>query len=133
MGTEGTACVDELLRGSGPLGCWFVIGIHDVKTDVPFEDLCHQGIDGAAACGDRMEDIRAIRLALDCVLDVAHTLDNQRFELRQISSYFFVTSGKVFEVGKKRGINGLGVDIGLEIHRLASQQVTAFSGFGIDE
>jgi hypothetical protein len=59
--------------------------------------------------------------------------DDQRFELRQISAYFFVTSGKAFEVGKKRGVNGLGIDIGLQIHGPARQQITAFSGFGIDE
>ena len=74
-----------------------------------------------------------VLVTLDSVLDATHALDDQRFELRQISGYFFVTSGKPLEVPKKGGINGPGVDIGLQMHGLASQQVTAFSGFGIDK
>jgi hypothetical protein len=112
------------------------------------DDRCASGDSGSQASGDladlvhdpfaivRRADRRSRSLVLvtfDCALDATHALDDQRFELRQISGYFFVTSGKALEVGKKRGINDPGVDIRLQIHGLAGQQVTAFSGFGIDK
>ena len=61
--------VDQLLRGSGLFGCRIVVGIHDMESYVPVQDLRHQGIERAPACGNRVQDFRAVSLSLDRMLD----------------------------------------------------------------
>jgi hypothetical protein len=53
-----------------------VIGIYDVKTNMPLQDFRHQGIDGPTTCGNRVQDIGAIRLPFDRVLDGLHLPPN---------------------------------------------------------
>ena len=84
--------------------------------------------------------LASIAAACPCVLLSSIALSmratrahDQRFELLQFARYFFVTRGQSLEVGEKRGIDCVGVDVGLEIHGPAGQQVTTFTGFGVDK
>jgi len=51
--------VDQLLGGHGALRGGVMVGIDDVKADVTFDDLRHQGVNGSAASCDRVQDLRA--------------------------------------------------------------------------
>jgi hypothetical protein len=46
-----------------------VVGIHNMKSYVPVQNLRHQGIEGAPACGNRVQYFRAVSLSLDRMLN----------------------------------------------------------------
>ena len=61
--------VDQLLRGSGLFGCGILVGIHDMESYVPVQNLRHQGIERTPACGNCVQDFRAVGLSLDGVFN----------------------------------------------------------------
>ena len=53
-----------------------MVGIHDMKSYVPVQHLRHQGIERTPACGNRMQDFRAVSLSFDGMLNGFHLSSN---------------------------------------------------------
>jgi len=53
-----------------------VIGVHDMESYVPVQHFRHQGIERTAASGNRVQDFRAVSLALDSFLNCFHLTTN---------------------------------------------------------
>jgi hypothetical protein len=65
----GSQNVNQLFRGSGLFRRGVAVGIHDMESYVPVQNLRHQRIERAAACGNRVQNFRAVSLSLDRMLD----------------------------------------------------------------
>jgi hypothetical protein len=56
--------LDEFFRSFGLLGGLFLPGVDYVETYVAFQNLGHQPVNGATACGNRLQDFRALLIGI---------------------------------------------------------------------
>jgi len=69
-----------------------VVRIHDMEADMAFEHLRHEGIDGAAACGDGMKNLGTFGFgdqgaldSLDLSPDTPHSIQHFLFVADYVS------------------------------------------------